>query len=318
VFKTKYLLWPQYLLWTGALLLLLLYYCLFRLDASTTQPSPQLQPEAWGETYLARPPVALASYADGDAVFFKNQRILARSAADKGIDRIYNYRRSHMDPAFYHQHRQILTQKRGGGYWLWKPYFILKALEDLPENALLIYSDSGVVFTKPIDALLKEMEHSSMLIAANGKPVPLAYHLKREAWPLFEAQQLPIILKHPAVWAFFMVVRNTAENRAFIAKWLEACTHADALTDAPFDRSQQEPGFDWHQHDQALLSALVALQPEKKKLIGKPTLKRQYGVVSFHRHPKDALTSPLLLLAGMPAWLGDLLWNNGVMQKLRS
>ena len=41
--------------------------------------------------------------------------------------------------------------KRGGGYWVWKPYIIYKKLKEMEDNDILVYIDSGCtlnIFTK--------------------------------------------------------------------------------------------------------------------------------------------------------------------------
>ena len=39
--------------------------------------------------------------------------------------------------------KKVFTDKRGGGYWMWKPYIIYKNLQLLNDNDILVYSDSG-------------------------------------------------------------------------------------------------------------------------------------------------------------------------------
>ena len=39
--------------------------------------------------------------------------------------------------------RNVFNNKRGGGYWLWKPYIIYKNLKLINDNDILIYSDAG-------------------------------------------------------------------------------------------------------------------------------------------------------------------------------
>jgi len=39
--------------------------------------------------------------------------------------------------------KKVFNARRGGGYWLWKPYIIYKHLQLLNDNDILIYSDSG-------------------------------------------------------------------------------------------------------------------------------------------------------------------------------
>ncbi|MBS0185963.1 MAG: hypothetical protein JSS34_06460 [Proteobacteria bacterium] len=309
--------------WTGILsffaLSILFLSVLFKIDPSTTPVNSCLIPEVLNKTYQARPPVILVSFADGPQVFYKNQFSLTASAADKGFDIIYNYRRGHFDPDFYRRNKHILTQPRGSGYWLWKPYFILKTMEASPENALIFYVDSGIILKKSLTPLLKKFENPdcTMILMGHGKPVPLRQHLKKEAYAAFKEELTPEILGHQNIWAFFVAVRNTPENRAFIKKWLNVCENADALTDMPFDKTIQAPGFSGHGHDQSLLSVLVALSPQGKIIIPRDVLRRDYGVHNFHRHPEEEFKSPLFIAAGIPQWISTGVWNNPLVVYLR-
>ena len=44
--------------------------------------------------------------------------------------------------------KKVFNAKRGGGYWLWKPYIIYKNLKLLNHNDILVYSDSGSTIPK--------------------------------------------------------------------------------------------------------------------------------------------------------------------------
>lgn len=300
-------------------LLFLFVTVLFKGDSSTTKVNTVLIPEVLDKTYRERAPVVLVSFADGPDVFYKNQFSLTASAADKGFDAIYNYRRGHFDPEFYAKNKHILEQPRGSGYWLWKPYFILKTMEILPDNALIFYVDSGIVLKKSLTPLLKKFESGEceMILMGHGTPVPLRRHLKKEAYGIFGDALTPQILEHQNIWAFFVAVRNTKGNRDFIKKWLNACEHGEALTDAPLDLAHQDPEFSGHGHDQSLLSVLVALFPQNKIIIPRDILRKDYGIHNFHRHPEEEFKSPLFIAAGIPQWISTAVWNNALIVKLR-
>lgn len=298
---------------------LLFLSVLFKVDSSTTPVNTTLIPEAINKEYRERPPVALVSFADGPQVFYRNQFSLTESAADKGFDIIYNYRRGHFDPGFYARNKHILEQPRGSGYWLWKPYFILKTMRSLPDDALIFYVDSGIVFKRSLTPLLKKFENPdcTMILMGHGTPTALRRHLKKEAYKAFEEPLSSNVLNHQNIWAFFLAIRNTPENRDFIAKWLRVCEKEEALTDSPFEENNQDPEFSGHGHDQSLLSVLVALNPSHKIIIPRDVLRKEYGIHNFHRHPEEEFTSPLFIMARMPRWLSTVLWNNGVMTKIR-
>mgnify|MGYP001244360140 CR=1 FL=1 len=42
------------------------------------------------------------------------------------FDKVYEYTPNDIDQSFAKLHHDILSQKRGNGLWLWKPYFVNK------------------------------------------------------------------------------------------------------------------------------------------------------------------------------------------------
>jgi hypothetical protein len=294
-----------------------LYYTLFKIDASSQPIDSTSIPEVLGAPYQHREPVILVNYAHGPEVFFKNQNALLQSALGKGFDLTMSYRRGHLDPVFFTKNKDILDQKRGAGYWLWKPYLILKTMEMYPDNTVIVYADSGVVMSKPIAPLLKELNKKPMIFTRSNELVPLRAHLKKEAQQRLGLSALDPRLNAPDLWAFFMVLKNTTETRAFVKEWLALCEMKDVLTDVPFNPDIQEKGFLGHLHDQSLLSLVAANHPDKTIIFTKDVLRTTYGVMNFHRHPQEEFTSPLMRSAGVPKWLATFLFNNKIAQKIR-
>ena len=71
-----------------------------------------------------------------------------KSAIEIGkVDEYYGYGPDDIDKEFKEKYKDILTKKRGNGYWLWKPYFILKTVkEKLNYGDYLIYTDACVLY----------------------------------------------------------------------------------------------------------------------------------------------------------------------------
>jgi len=228
-------------------------------------------------------PVYLVTYADGPQVFFQNQNILGVSALNKGVDYIHNYRRSLLDPAFVNQHQSVLNQKRGAGYWLWKPYIIAKTLALVPENAIIIYADSGCIFNNPITPLLNYLKNHDMIFMQWDK----GFHLKNEQ---IAKRDLLIAMdcdtlecrKSMHIWAAFMVLRNTPRTRAFIAKWFENCCIEKNITDTLSEHKEYDD-YDYHHHDEAILSLSYFKDPANIKIISGQEFKLY--MTWHHRHP---------------------------------
>ena len=292
-------------------------YTLFRLDASIQPTDPELYPSVSLKDYTPRPPVVLINFAGGHEVFFKNQQAQNASAVNRGFDLVFSMNRDFMDPEFYEANRYILDQKTGAGRFLWKPYFILRAMESLPDDALIFYADSGVVFTKPINKIKRLLQSADMVLVKYSKPTPLSTYLKREAYePLGITEDSPE-LNSEEIWAFFIAMRNNPETREFVRNWLQLCTNPAILTHDNFDKDNQVEHFRWPLHDESVLSVLVAKNPESKIVIPKRDIRKEYGVNNFHRHAHREHESPLMLAVGYHRFISELLWNNILMRYLR-
>lgn len=75
-----------------------------------------------------------------------------------GADRVIEYGPDDIDEAFRRRNKEILDTPRGGGYYLWKPYFYRKAYDELGEGDYLVYIDSGAVYINKIQYLIDCME----------------------------------------------------------------------------------------------------------------------------------------------------------------
>ena len=49
--------------------------------------------------------------------------------------------------------KQVAYSKKGGGYWIWKPYILYKHLSNLNEGDILVYSDAGCTITNDINTI---------------------------------------------------------------------------------------------------------------------------------------------------------------------
>ncbi|MDF2577451.1 MAG: hypothetical protein K0S74_935 [Chlamydiales bacterium] len=239
--------------------------------------------------YYQKNPVALVSYADGAPVYFYNQAYLGRSAIGKGVDLVWSCSSKDLDSEFKTTYAQILSQKRGAGYWLWKPYLILKMMKMMPENALIIYIDAGTAILRDLTPLLELADKKELIFFENYHTN--ASYIKRDCYILmdcddqdyYEAAQLD---------AAFMLFKNTAKSRAFVQKWFEYCQNEQILTDKKSVLGTELTTFIDHRHDQAILSLL-----RQKEGIGKVIAFPQADYFFFHhrrsRSNKDHLDKEL-------------------------
>ncbi|MDY3768588.1 MAG: hypothetical protein SOZ83_03175 [Sphaerochaetaceae bacterium] len=170
--------------------------------------------------------------------------------------------------------------QRGAGYWIWKPYLILKTLQKYPD-AVVVYTDAGC----SLNANMQEWSRWFELMQDNDL---LVTHYRREGeygWEqVFGTKSVAIetwtrkmamdyfdgLFRHrqwhqkEKLWAGFMMCKMGA--KPLLQEWLNLMLlHPEFLVDMP-EEKEQYPSFITHRHDQSLLTAFVYYYQEKKNL----------------------------------------------------
>ena len=163
-------------------------------------------------------------------------------------------------PAFWRSHeRFIMANRRGLGYWLWKPFLISNRLQEIEDGALLIYADAGceISIGKQVDwfhALPTEPDCDLTITC-------LEPHRTVGRWTnnycLKQFDGGCKYVARPQYQAGLLFMKNGQRSRELVRLWLEACVwnHYSCLVDRPDD--QERDDFNEHRHDQAILTLLL-------------------------------------------------------------
>lgn len=238
----------------------------------------------------------LINYAHGPDVFHQNRSFQVKTAVNRGISVVIQYTEHDLDPAFKKQHEKVLSNPKGAGLWLWKPYVILKTLKSVPEGDIVFYLDGGAAVQKDVTFFWEALkDHDIMVHKDCWQQYRLRHLVTKEA-----IQKVGLddkCLDFPHVWAGLLVMKNNARTRAFIQRWLNYCEDPQILTGHPRGDSQY-PGFYFHHFDQSVLMLCLyqeTQKPENKALrvrFGKTVTKyisKQPDYYAWHhRHPKKA------------------------------
>lgn len=119
----------------------------------------------------------------GTPEYSESRKLLCESALKNGVDVCKCYDSKWLKKSlFYRKNKNILNSFRGAGYWLWKPYVILEALNQIKEGDTLIYSDCGVQIIKSINFLLKVAIEQSGLTYFSDEGLYLKNWTKRDCF----------------------------------------------------------------------------------------------------------------------------------------
>lgn len=192
--------------------------------------------------------------------YIRAAKLNIKSARKIGrVNDAFLYEPKDIDASFKKSHEDIFRYEKGNGYWLWKPYVILKTLEHMSDNDILIYTDSTIIYREEAQKLINAMEgnHADRMIFLLGKEYTEAKYTKRDAFILMDSDDEKYY-NTPQVNAAMIVFKKNEMNMDFCSEWLRYASDERILTDLPNTCGQDNyPGFLMHRHDQSVLSLLA-------------------------------------------------------------
>ncbi|TXH53494.1 MAG: hypothetical protein E6Q89_09325 [Bacteroidia bacterium] len=209
-------------------------------------------------------------------------QLLRQSAYNLGLQNQFRFTEDQFrQTQFYHSHKDITTETFGAGFYLWKPYYILQVLQQLPENDLLLYIDSGQILVADPTPLFDLAAAQPVVLFENYQGYHffsqsnltfteehcyrtinhIRYWCKADCLKLMNAYENEAVLNSMMVDASVLLFRKCDASIAFVEEWLYHCTDRRSIS---WDENQlnipNHPGFIMHIYDQSVLSILAAQQ----------------------------------------------------------
>lgn len=202
--------------------------------------------------------IRLVTYSDDNMSISRKKCI--QSALKHGVDDVHEWDRQMIEATeFYQINREILDQPRGSGYWAWKSYIVYKALLDMNENDILIYSDAGVEFINDVHHIINAMDEDVFLFGNNWNHVDWCKgDVINEIIPNYEIDRPDYqrsLTNIKQVQASVIFIRPTQKAKEFIKEWLMYCQIPNFIDDSP-SKLYNYSTFQEHRHDQAILTCL--------------------------------------------------------------
>lgn len=187
---------------------------------------------------------------------YKSQKLNSMSGIKFGFDKVYSYGVNDIDNNFKEKNKIILNSRRGAGYWLWKPYFILKTLkEKIKENEYLIYSDSGAMFTKSWTPVFELMEKLKLDIGCFEIIQVEKMWTKRDLFIKMGIDEKKYTDSFQRM-ASYQIIKKTDFTLKFYDEYLKLCCDVNNITDIP-SKNPNYRIFKDHRHDQSIFSLLT-------------------------------------------------------------
>ena len=232
--------------------------------------------------------IALVNYSNSK---YKNaQKELNRTCFKFGITKLFSYNDKWLKKQkFYAENKKILDAKRGGGYWAWKPFVILTAMNELEEGDILIYMDSGANFVKDITILAQLCKENKGILLFDTSHKNEIW-TKRDCFVEMKCDSNKYWKSNQA-YGTYQVYEKNNKSLSFLKEYLFYCTKSTCITD-DFNQLGKENFFVFkdHRHDQSILTNIAI--KNKIKLFPDPSQfgneqKRPYPqLIDSHRDTK--------------------------------
>ncbi len=200
--------------------------------------------------------------ACGDNQYYPSVRFQLETARKKGkVDKTLGFHLENIDEEFRKKNAEIFAAGVGRrkSCYLWKPYFIRKALDMIEYGDWLIYLDGGSFYYRnSVRNVIQWMEkqHIDMAGSKRGGYSEKDW-TKRDVFIALGLDREPYI-SQTQCHAGLLILKKTAETIKFVEEWLSWCQKYQLITDSPniYGRDNYE-GFREHRHDQSILSLLM-------------------------------------------------------------
>ena len=177
------------------------------------------------------------------------------------FDEIYGFNDIDLkeDKEFWEKHGKFIeNNKKGYGYWIWKPYLIQKKLLEINEDDILVYADCGCEIN--LDGKKRFLEYIYMLdnnpnnfgvISFQMKHLLEKIYTKKNILKWFKANE---IIKNTGQFvACVQILKKNKHSSNIINTWVNNMIY-HLIND---DTYNEEQYFKENRHDQSIYSVIV-------------------------------------------------------------
>jgi len=207
--------------------------------------------------------IHLVAFASGNCV--KGQTKIVNSALENGFKQenihIFGAHDVFDDP-FVIENHHIFKEKKGAGYWAWKPFIILKVMQNIPMGDVIVYHDSGRPcydwkFTKCMKPFVEYVcEHHGGVGITFG-PFKHGNWTKHDCFEVMGCDEHKF-RNHNQASATWGVWQKNVLSVSILNEWLRwMMTPSRIVTDDKSIIANEREHFKHHRHDQSILTNII-------------------------------------------------------------
>lgn len=198
----------------------------------------------------------------GNEKYYKALERLKNEAYSFNIfDKILIYNNLSIFSDFWNKHSNFIeNNKRGYGYWLWKPYLVLKTLETMNNNDILVYADAGCSLN--INGINRLNEYFDIVRNSNYGILSFELEHVEKKWckmDLFEyidVMNNDNILNSNQLVGGIFILKKCEHTIKLVEMWNDIMSNNYNLIDDSKSKLKNDDSFIEHRHDQSVFSIL--------------------------------------------------------------
>jgi hypothetical protein len=160
-----------------------------------------------------------------------------------------------IETEYWEQHKDFIHKtNRGFGYMIWKSYFILKNLETMNENDMLLYADCGCEIDITKKNKIIEMINKKNDILCSTAGIEKRW-TKRDLFIYLDVDH-PHVTDTLQFENTSILFRKCEKTLQLVKEWYQTGCKYNLSDDSP-SKSVNYPEFEEHRHDQSIFSLLM-------------------------------------------------------------
>jgi hypothetical protein len=177
------------------------------------------------------------------------------------FDKIKVYSQLDFDEEYKNRHQNFYNENnRGFGYWMWKSYIILKTLNEMQYDDILIYADAGCTLNNNLMAKNRLSVYINLCktIPSGNVSFQMSYiekmWTKMDMFVILDAAKPEIMNSGQLVGGVF-ILKKCRHVMDLVNEWYTVSHNYQLISDFP-SVIPNDPSFRDHRHDQSIFSIL--------------------------------------------------------------
>lgn len=199
-------------------------------------------------------------FSYGDEKYHNSKQRIKQEAINLGVfDDIQVYGKENIDDEFVTKTSPWLNMPRGGGFWLWKSYFLKQTFHKMNEGDYCVYADAGCHLNINGSDRLKEylsMIETTGILSFRMDGLDEEKYTNEKVFEYFNISKEDPIRKTGQIVGGILFLKKTENSTKIVDEYYNiAITNPSYFSD-DYNNYNRTNVFVDHRHDQSILSIL--------------------------------------------------------------